>query len=40
MALIAWSEFRTTDGFLAEPAYVVVASMFAAIVGSISFWDR
>jgi NAD(P) transhydrogenase subunit beta len=38
VALIAWSEFRTTDGFLAEPAYVVIASMFAAIVGSISFW--
>jgi NAD(P) transhydrogenase subunit beta len=38
VALIAWSEFRTTDGFLAEPTYVIVASMFAAIVGSISFW--
>jgi NAD(P) transhydrogenase subunit beta len=38
VALIAWSEFRTTEGFLAEPAYVIVASMFAAIVGSISFW--
>jgi H+-translocating NAD(P) transhydrogenase subunit beta len=38
VALIAWSEFRTTEGFLAEPTYVVVASMFAAIVGSISFW--
>jgi proton-translocating NAD(P)+ transhydrogenase subunit beta len=38
VALIAWSEFRTTDGFLAEPRHVIVASMFAAIVGSISFW--
>jgi NAD(P) transhydrogenase subunit beta len=38
VALIAWSEFRTTDGFLSEPGHVVVASMFAAIVGSISFW--
>jgi H+-translocating NAD(P) transhydrogenase subunit beta len=38
VALIAWSEFRTTEGFLEEPAYVVVASMFAAIVGSVSFW--
>ena len=38
VALIAWSEFRTTDGFLAEPAYVVIASLFAAIIGSISFW--
>jgi NAD(P) transhydrogenase subunit beta len=38
VALIAWSEFRNTDGFLAEPAHVIVASMFAAIVGSVSFW--
>jgi H+-translocating NAD(P) transhydrogenase subunit beta len=38
VALIAWSEFRTTEGFSAEPAHVVVASLFAAIIGSISFW--
>src|ERR1044071_2597723 len=38
VALIAWSEFRTEDGFAGEPAYVVVASLFGAIVGSISFW--
>jgi NAD(P) transhydrogenase subunit beta len=38
VALIAWSEFRTTDGFSAEPAYVIVASLFAAIIGSVSFW--
>ncbi|MEJ3653928.1 NAD(P)(+) transhydrogenase (Re/Si-specific) subunit beta [Actinomycetes bacterium KLBMP 9759] len=38
VALIAWSEFRTTAGFDHEPGYVVVASMFAAIVGSVSFW--
>jgi NAD(P) transhydrogenase subunit beta len=38
VALIAWSEFRTSAGFLDEPTYVIVASMFAAIVGSISFW--
>jgi proton-translocating NAD(P)+ transhydrogenase subunit beta len=38
VALIAWSEFRTTEGFSAEPTHVVVASLFAAIVGSISFW--
>jgi NAD(P) transhydrogenase subunit beta len=38
VALIAWSEFRTTDGFSGEPTHVIVASMFAAIVGSISFW--
>jgi NAD(P) transhydrogenase subunit beta len=38
VALIAWSEFRTTDGFAGEPAYVVIASLFGAVVGSISFW--
>src|SRR5215218_4739262 len=38
VALIAWSEFRTTGGFATEETYVVVASMFAAIIGSISFW--
>jgi H+-translocating NAD(P) transhydrogenase subunit beta len=38
VALIAWSEFRNTSGFLDEPTHVIVASMFAAIVGSISFW--
>jgi proton-translocating NAD(P)+ transhydrogenase subunit beta len=38
VALIAWSEFRTTTGFATEPLYVVVASLFAAIIGSVSFW--
>ncbi|GHH79420.1 NAD(P) transhydrogenase subunit beta [Streptomyces sulfonofaciens] len=38
VALIAWSEFRTSDGFADSPGHVVVASMFAALVGSISFW--
>ena len=38
VALIAWSEFRTTDAFADEPAYVAVASLFGAIVGSVSFW--
>lgn len=38
IALIAWVEFRSSSGFLDEPAYVVVASLFAAIVGSASFW--
>jgi len=38
VALIAWVEFRTTDGFSVEPAYVMVASLFGAIVGSVSFW--
>ncbi|GAA0933677.1 NAD(P)(+) transhydrogenase (Re/Si-specific) subunit beta [Pseudonocardia zijingensis] len=38
VALIAWSEFRSTDGFSGEPVHVIVASLFAAIIGSISFW--
>jgi NAD(P) transhydrogenase subunit beta len=38
VALIAWSEFRNTSGFDGEPTYVAIFSLFAAIVGSISFW--
>ncbi|KMS82284.1 NAD(P) transhydrogenase subunit beta [Streptomyces regensis] len=38
VALIAWVEFRTTDGYASEPRYVAIASLFAAIVGSVSFW--
>ena len=38
VALIAWVEFRTTAGFADEPAYVAIASLFGAIVGSVSFW--
>src|SRR5918997_1398930 len=38
VALIAWVEFRSTDGFSEDPAYVMVASLFGAIVGSVSFW--
>ncbi|OZM70254.1 NAD(P) transhydrogenase subunit beta [Amycolatopsis antarctica] len=38
VALIAWVEFRTTEGYAEEPRYVALASLFAAIVGSISFW--
>ncbi|PXY21642.1 NAD(P) transhydrogenase subunit beta [Prauserella sp. PE36] len=38
VALIAWVEFRTTDGFAHEPLYVAIASLFAAVVGSVSFW--
>jgi NAD(P) transhydrogenase subunit beta len=38
VALIAWSEFRSTEGFTTEPGHVIVASLFAAIIGSISFW--
>src|SRR3954468_3939998 len=36
--LIAWAEFRNTGGFSDEPTYVAIFSLFAAIVGSISFW--
>jgi H+-translocating NAD(P) transhydrogenase subunit beta len=38
IALIAWVEFRDTDGFTHQPEYVAVASLFAAIIGSVSFW--
>ncbi|HZG90372.1 MAG TPA: NAD(P)(+) transhydrogenase (Re/Si-specific) subunit beta [Pseudonocardia sp.] len=38
VALIAWSEFRSTGGFTDEPGYVIIATLFAAIIGSISFW--
>ena len=38
VALIAWVEFRSTGGFTDEALYVAVFSLFAAIVGSISFW--
>ncbi|MGA6168510.1 NAD(P)(+) transhydrogenase (Re/Si-specific) subunit beta [Amycolatopsis magusensis] len=38
VALIAWVEFRSTEGYAHEPAYVAIASLFSALVGSISFW--
>jgi H+-translocating NAD(P) transhydrogenase subunit beta len=38
VALIAWVEFRISNGFEFEPTYVAVFSLFAAIIGSISFW--
>jgi H+-translocating NAD(P) transhydrogenase subunit beta len=38
VALIAWVEFNSTAGFTGEPEYVMVASLFGAIVGSVSFW--
>ena len=38
VALIAWVEFRETGGFDGEALYIVVFTMFAAIVGSVSFW--
>ncbi len=36
--LIAWAEFRRTDGFSGVATYITVFSLFAAIVGSVSFW--
>jgi H+-translocating NAD(P) transhydrogenase subunit beta len=38
VALIAWVEFRHSGGFADEPTYVAIFSLFAAIVGSVSFW--
>jgi NAD(P) transhydrogenase subunit beta len=39
VALIAWVEFRHSGGYRADtPTYVAVFSVFAAIIGSISFW--
>src|SRR4051812_33490467 len=38
VAIIAWVEFRNTGGFADVDLYVAVFSLFAAIVGSISFW--
>jgi NAD(P) transhydrogenase subunit beta len=36
--LIAWVEFRESGGFADVPTYITVFSLFAAIVGSVSFW--
>ncbi len=38
VALIAWVEFRESDGFSHAPTYVAIFTVFAAIVGSVSFW--
>ncbi len=38
VALIAWVEFRKTDGYAFEPTYIAIFSLFGAIVGSVSFW--
>ena len=38
VALIAWVEFRDTNGYAHLAAYVPIASLFGAIIGSISFW--
>ncbi|WP_210493107.1 NAD(P)(+) transhydrogenase (Re/Si-specific) subunit beta [Patulibacter sp. SYSU D01012] len=38
VALIAWAEFRQSGGFAFTPTYIVIFSLFSAIVGSVSFW--
>jgi NAD(P) transhydrogenase subunit beta len=38
VGLIAWVEFRTSNDYAHLPTYVPVTSLFAAIIGSISFW--
>jgi NAD(P) transhydrogenase subunit beta len=38
VALIAWVEFRHTDGYDHVATYITIFSTFAAIVGSVSFW--
>ncbi|MBU6337201.1 MAG: NAD(P)(+) transhydrogenase (Re/Si-specific) subunit beta [Acidobacteria bacterium] len=38
VALIAWAEFNETGGYAEEPLTFVIPSLFAAIIGSISFW--
>jgi NAD(P) transhydrogenase subunit beta len=38
VALIAWVEFRSSHDYLGLAAYVPVTSLFAAVVGSVSFW--
>jgi NAD(P) transhydrogenase subunit beta len=45
VALVAWAEFRNSGGYAFQPGsfdtvplYVAIFSLFAAIIGSISFW--
>jgi NAD(P) transhydrogenase subunit beta len=38
VALIAWVEFRNSGGYANDATYVAIFSLFAAIVGSVSFW--
>lgn len=38
VALIAWVEFRESDGFTGVATYIAIFSVFAAIIGSVSFW--
>jgi NAD(P) transhydrogenase subunit beta len=37
-ALIAWVEFRRSGGYQDTATYITIFSLFAAIVGSVSFW--
>jgi NAD(P) transhydrogenase subunit beta len=37
VALLAWVEFRGSGGFAHDPTYVAIFTVFAAIVGSVSF---
>jgi H+-translocating NAD(P) transhydrogenase subunit beta len=38
VALLAWVDFRNSGGFAHTPTYVTIFSLFAGIVGSVSFW--
>ena len=38
VALIAWAEFRSSAGYAHDATYVAIFSVFAAIIGSVSFW--
>jgi proton-translocating NAD(P)+ transhydrogenase subunit beta len=38
VALLAWVEFRSSGGYAHDPTYVAIFTVFAAIVGSVSFW--
>src|SRR5260370_29141122 len=38
VALVSWVEFGNTHGYATVAGYVTVTSLFAAIVGSVSFW--
>ena len=38
VALIAWAEFIESSGYDGAPLTFIIPSLFAAIVGSVSFW--
>jgi H+-translocating NAD(P) transhydrogenase subunit beta len=38
VALISWSEFLKSPGFVGQETAFVIASLFSALIGSISFW--